>query len=212
MVEFELKLAVPATRKTEILEALALARTSAMSQTAHYFDTEDGRLAACGLSLRLRREGRRWVQTLKAEGDSPVRRLEDSVVVPTPRAGRPSIELERHRSAAAREVLEKVLKHQASKAWPPLVERFLVKVSRRTRDVEADGEKLEVAFDAGHIEAQGRKLPVCELEIELKSDGHPVHMFALARQLVHEHHLWLSTESKSARGEALLSAQGHERS
>ena len=209
MMEFELKLAVPAARKAELLEALALSRAPSMSQSAHYFDTEDGLLAACGLSLRLRREGRRWVQTLKAGGDSPVSRLEDSIVVRVPKGGSPSIDLQRHRTAAAREALEKSLKSPSSEAWPALVERFVVKVSRRARDVEKDGEKLEIVFDVGHIEAQGKRLPICELEIELKSDGGSAHMFALARQLVHEHHLWLSTTSKSARGEALLSAQEH---
>jgi triphosphatase len=209
MVEFELKMAVSAARQAEVLETLALTRAPTMSQTDYYFDTEDGQLAACGLSLRLRREGRRWVQTLKAGGDSPVRRLEDEIAVRLPQGGKPSIDLERHRTAAARKALEKALGPQSSKAWPTLVERFVVKVVRRARIAEMDGEKLEIVFDVGHIEADGKKRPICELEIELKSDGGFEHMFALARQLIHEHHLSLSTESKAARGEALLSAQKH---
>lgn len=206
MIEFELKLEVPPVRKAEVLGALELARVPAVSQSAHYFDTEDGRLAASGLSLRLRREGRRWVQTLKGSGDTPLHRLEDSIAVRAPK-GAPSVDLEKHRSPVARAALEKSLRSHGSLEWPVLVERFLVKVSRRTRDIELDDEHLEVAFDVGTIEAQGRKLPICELEIEFKSGVSHQHMFELAKRLIHEHHLWLSIESKSVRGEALAAPQ-----
>jgi len=205
MVEFELKLEVPPVRKAEVLSALELTQTPAVSRSAHYFDTEDGRLAASGLSLRLRREGRRWVQTLKASGDSPVHRLEDSVAVRAPK-GTPSVDLDRHCSPGAREALERALTSQDSPGWPVLVERFLVKVSRRARHIELADEHLEIAFDVGTMEAAGKKIPICELEIELKSGGSSEHMFELAKRLVHEHHLWLSLESKSARGAALLAS------
>lgn len=205
MVEFELKLEVPPVRKSEVLVALELTRAPAVSRSAHYFDTEDGRLAASGLSLRLRREGRRWVQTLKASGDSPVHRLEDSVVVRAPK-GTPSVDLDRHGTPWASEALEGALKSHDSPEWPVLVERCLVKVSRRARNIELADEHLEIAFDVGTMEAAGKKIPICELEIELKAGGSSEHMFELAKRLVHEHHLWLSLESKSARGEALLAS------
>ncbi|MDO9236462.1 MAG: CHAD domain-containing protein [Aquabacterium sp.] len=205
----KLTLAVPAARKAEVLEALCLTGAPNTSQFSCYFDTQDGRMAAKGLSLRLQREGRRWVQTLKADDVSSVRCLEDSIVVRAPKGRNPSIDLERHSTDVARQALEKALGAQSSKAWQPLIKRFEVKVSRRARDIDKDGEKLGLAFDVGHIEAHGERRPVCELNIELKSDGSYTHMFALAKKLVHEHHLWLSTESRSTRGNALLSDQAH---
>lgn len=186
MTELELKLEVAAAQKAEVLEALQLTHASAMSQSAHYFDTADGHLASRGLSLRMRREGRKWVQTLKAGGGNPVLRLEDNApVAHRGQRGVPPIDLNRHRSEAAQDALEGALKSGSSDEWPPLVERFQVKVSRRKHVVDMEGE--------------------CEVEIEFKSGESFQHMFALARRLVHEHHLCLSTVAKSARGEALAS-------
>ena len=42
---------------------------------AIYYDTDDGRLAASNVSIRLRREGRQWVQTVKALTPDPLQRL-----------------------------------------------------------------------------------------------------------------------------------------
>lgn len=115
----------------------------------------------------------------------------------------PSLDLGRHRSPAARDALEAALKSGAIDEWPPLVERFQVKVSRRKRVVDIDGEQFELALDTGTIEANGQQRALCEVELEFKSGEGPHHLFDLARRLVHEHHLWLSTVAKSARGEAL---------
>jgi len=204
MTELELKLEVSPAHKAEVLEALQLTEVSAVSHSAHYFDTDDGRLASRGLSLRLRREGRKWVQTLKAGGDHPVRRFEDTVTVRQGgQRGVPAVDLDRHQAQAARDALQGVLKVHASDDWPVLMERFQVKVSRRQRVVDTQGEQFEVAFDVGTIEANGHKRALCEVEIEFKSGSGIQHMFTLARRLVHEHHLWLSTVAKSSRGEAL---------
>ena len=50
-----------------------------MTIESRYFDTADRRLAEAGLSLRLRRTGRLWEQTLKAPGASAVDRAEETV-------------------------------------------------------------------------------------------------------------------------------------
>src|SRR5689334_16752509 len=52
------------------------------SLAAIYFDTDDRRLAKAGMAWRLRREGRRWVQTLKAAGSNVVERFEHEVIRP----------------------------------------------------------------------------------------------------------------------------------
>ncbi|HYS13886.1 MAG TPA: CYTH domain-containing protein, partial [Burkholderiaceae bacterium] len=76
MSELELKFQVPADVVASLRAELRRHRARSVRLVAHYYDTPDFALAQRGLSLRLRHEGRRWVQTLKAEGRSSVERLE----------------------------------------------------------------------------------------------------------------------------------------
>jgi inorganic triphosphatase YgiF len=66
--EIELKFLVPATARAGVGAEMSRGSTTLerISLAAMYLDTRDRRLAAAGLSWRLRREGRRWIQTLKA--------------------------------------------------------------------------------------------------------------------------------------------------
>ena len=66
MTEIELKLQVPAGALAAVERALAAAPVTSVRMRAVYYDTPDSRLAAAGIALRLRQEGRRWVQTLKS--------------------------------------------------------------------------------------------------------------------------------------------------
>jgi len=82
--EIELKFLVPAGARTEL--AAEMARGSAAlertSLAAMYLDTDDRRLSRAGLSWRLRREGSRWIQTLKAGGTHALERFEHEVIRP----------------------------------------------------------------------------------------------------------------------------------
>jgi hypothetical protein len=69
-------------------------------------------------------------------------------------------------------------------------------------------DAVELAFDKGIIRAHGRELAVSELELALKSGSNARQLFALARSLVKDHGLWLSTVSKGARGTLLSSEPG----
>src|SRR5690606_36254853 len=83
-VEFELKFLVPRASRAAVRAVLA-ERGAALAThhlVARYFDTADRRLARAGLSLRLRREGRRWVQTLKAGSEGALARFEHEVLRP----------------------------------------------------------------------------------------------------------------------------------
>ena len=62
--------------------ARALATLERRSLAAMYLDTPDRRLAQQGIAWRLRREGRRWVQTLKAGGANALERFEHEVLRP----------------------------------------------------------------------------------------------------------------------------------
>ena len=65
MTEIELKFQVPAARRAALGKAVATTTAKRIVLRARYFDTSDRRLGRAGLALRVRKEGRRWVQTLK---------------------------------------------------------------------------------------------------------------------------------------------------
>jgi triphosphatase len=86
----------------------------------------------------------------------------------------------------------------------PLERKFDTLVTRQLRPAARGGSLIEAAFDEGLIQLpDGRQLPLCELELELKS-GTPADLFALARQLAEQHKLRLDVTSKSEKGFALL--------
>jgi triphosphatase len=76
--EIELKFLVPPAARAAIAAELArdVATHSRQSLKALYLDTPDRRLAQVGLAWRLRREGGRWIQTLKASGPNALERFE----------------------------------------------------------------------------------------------------------------------------------------
>ena len=64
---------------------------------AIYFDTADEHLGRHGVAVRLRKEGRRWVQTAKTLTTASLRRLEHNVVVALSRGNaRPALDLSLH--------------------------------------------------------------------------------------------------------------------
>ena len=65
--------------------AVATASARSTRLQAVYADTAQQHLAAAGLALRLRKEGRAWVQTLKGRGDGLATRLEHEVRLPPQR-------------------------------------------------------------------------------------------------------------------------------
>ena len=83
MHEIVLKLQVPAARRGAVDAAVAgTSPAPRLRLQAAYHDTPERTLAAAGLALRLRREGRQWVQTLKGRGDGLMQRLEHEVTLP----------------------------------------------------------------------------------------------------------------------------------
>jgi len=203
--ELELKFQVPEGMVPSL--QLELQRHGARStrMIAHYFDTADELLARHGLSLRLRREGRQWVQTLKAEGDSIVRRFEHNVPLRVPSGSQPRLALERHDGTEAGAALRKALAHAGT---PDLVERFVTDVSRRACELHSPGAVIEAALDRGAIRVGDRSMPICELELEYKS-GDSRLLFALAKVWSAHGGLWLNTLSKAGRGALLASKQAH---
>lgn len=201
MIETELKFQVPEAQWARVRRAVARSDASAVSMHALYFDTPERALAAARLALRLRREGSRWVQTVKGEGDGMLQRLEHEVEVP---AGRrtPAPDLARHDEAGP---VAAALRAALGPDAAPLERVFETRVERRVRVVRHAGAVIEIALDEGRVHAGRRERPLREIEFELKS-GPVAALFDLAAQWAQRHALWLDPRSKAERGEQL--AQG----
>jgi triphosphatase len=204
--EVELKFIVAPERLEALAAEMRQGKVQVRRLLAIYYDTVDGRLAASNVSVRLRREGRRWVQTAKALTSDPLRRLEHNVVRTMPRSRQaPGLDLGLHDGTpSGLAIREAICGPGTGSVRDPLVERFRTDVSRTTRVEALDGARVELALDVGEIVAGSRSRPVCEFEIELKSG--PVRgLFALAAGWAGRHGLWLSSVSKARRGMRLAS-------
>lgn len=202
MKEVELKFQVPPAARKAVDNAVAGSQAARrMHLRAAYFDTQAGALASAGLALRLRKEGRTWVQTLKGmlpEGGGMMR-AEHNVLRAETGASVPAIDPHLHAETPVGVALLKVL--EASSGELSLV--IATDIWRRTRSVRVAGGVVELAFDVGQIMScvmsPPRQLPVCELEIELKR-GHPQAVVTTAQRWVARHGLWLDTRSKAELG------------
>jgi triphosphatase len=208
MTEFELKLEVPAHCAEAVEAAVRHGPVVRQRLLARYFDTPDRLLAAQGVVVRLRKEGTQWVQTAKAPGKRPLERLEHNVDI-TGRAT-PLLDLGRHHGTPVGERIRRTLKLEPDQAFPPLEQVYQTDISRLSRIVSAGEASVEIAWDTGRISAatsEGkRSLPVRELELELKQ-GSPANAVELARYWCQAHGLWLSSVSKSMKGQRLAEAQ-----
>lgn len=209
MTEIEFKFQIPKARLAGLQKELARARTTRTHLQARYFDTADGLLAKNGAALRLRKEGRRWIQTAKALGDSAVHRLEHNVDLGLSRPGVPVlVNARRHQGTPVGEVLDKLLEG----GEVPLVETFATDIWRVTRHTRLGSSVVELALDTGRVIAPAspgrpeRASPVCELELELVQ-GSVSDLVALAQRWSQRHGLWFSTVTKAERGERVRAAQ-----
>lgn len=199
MNEFELKLEIPAERLAAVEAALAAEPTTRLRLRALYVDTPDGALARHGIALRLRQEDGAWVQTAKARGRGPIDRLEHNVPLDARGDDAPAPDIARHDGTPLERRLRAALADTADPRWAIV---FETDVHRELRELRHADSVLELALDQGSIRAGDRKLPVRELEIELK-DGGPGGAVSLARSWAARHGLWLSTISKAERGQLL---------
>jgi inorganic triphosphatase YgiF len=200
-VEIELKLAVEPAGIRRLLRSPALqsiARGTIRKQTldSTYFDTPTLDLTRAGIALRLRKLGRRWVQTLKTRGSSQAGlHARGEFECPAPGG---SLDLD---ALCAVDGMAEMLAPFRDSPLQPL---FSTKFQRSAFDVNLDdGGIAELAFDLGEIRANGQHDPISEVEIELKS-GSPRELYALARRLLALEPLHLDNRSKAQRGFALL--------
>jgi triphosphatase len=202
--ELELKFHVPEAALASLRDALRAHGARTQRLRAHYFDTPNGRLARARIALRLRLEGRHWIQTLKADGQGIAHRMEHEVrVVGVP--GRvPALDPHRHDDSDAGKVLAASLQAAPNGG---LVERFATDVQRLVcRIFDERGSTIEAALDRGQVSAGSHVAPITELELEHHS-GPTQALFDLAIAWIEHGGLWLSATTKAERGERLLQAQ-----
>lgn len=191
-MEIELKLRLPPSG----LEALRADPLFANVRKIHkeldniYFDTPQLDLAEAGIGLRLRRDGKRWLQTVKGRGSSQAG-LHQREEIEFLLAG-PALEW----TQLADTAFEAVLLPLKDK----LVPQFQTLFNRDVMQLRgATGAKIEMAIDHGDILARERREPLCEIELELVS-GSVDDLFALALLLVERHPLVTDNRSKAERG------------
>lgn len=189
--EFELKFAATAQIHRAVEEKYGPFETIAMETT--YFDTPDGALAARFVTLRQRLENGLRVCTVKtplADGSKGEWEIcwED-----------PATMLEKLCQAGApRQLLE----------WAKdgIVPICGARFTRRAKTVSCPGGSVELALDAGILLGGGREMPLCELEVELKS-GEDTVAETFAAQLAAEFDLKIERRSKFRRAQLLAKGE-----
>jgi len=193
--EIELKFAVApeALRRLRRHPLFASVPASRRGVTSTYFDTPDLDLRRRGLALRLRKEGRHHIQTLKPCGAM-------STADPRRREWRSPV------AGAAPDLSRVGADDQLAGIDGAMLQPvFISRIRRTTWLLRLDGDaRIEVACDQGAIETpDGRSLPVSELELELK-EGSVRTLFATARALNEREPLHIETRSKAERGYGLI--------
>ena len=203
-VELKLSLSADAMRRIEasrVLEEHAAGPAVTRRLHSTYFDTAEFGLGRRRGSLRVRRIGRRRIQTLKTASDGrhavSVRGEWENEIV----GDEPDL------AAFGRRALEAA----GLSASAVLLPVFATVVRRRFLAVQwplPDGATadIEVAFDRGRIEAGGRREAICEMELELRH-GPAAALLDLAAALRALVPLRIFQFEKSARGYRLATGR-----
>lgn len=189
--ELEIKLSLSAVNQVAALEWL-LSQGSAIEGKRkklvnRYFDTPDADLNRQRIALRVRQSGNQFIQTLKTQGefvDGAHRRQEWEW---------PLMGTELNIGLLAdTPVGENINLADLKPVFETNFERQIVMIE--------EGETvIEVAVDAGYIEAGGQRRPLHEVEFELKA-GDASHLVRWARDLADEVPVFLNLVSKAEQG------------
>jgi triphosphatase len=156
-----------------------------------YFDTAAGDLRKRGITLRIRKTGRAAnvlnVKVADAAAGGPFLRKEIEVKSPD---FSPNFSLFGKDTANA---LARLVADQ------PLEAQFETLVKRSAAIVDFGESRIEVAFDDGSVIFGGQRVPLLEVELELKS-GAEADLYGLAVRLAEEFPLRLDFVSKAEKG------------
>ncbi|WP_043528250.1 CYTH domain-containing protein [Litchfieldella xinjiangensis] len=193
-IELKLALADDAASRLFAHPLLEGAPSSVYPLRNTYYDTPEATLEAARVALRIRRTPTGLLQTLKTSGQGQ---------------GGLSVRGE-WEWPIENETLDLVglaklppMRDLSADTLASLIPRFTTDFERHAWHVETDDGSVEVALDRGEIRAAGRRVPIAELELELKG-GKPQALWLLASRLAEQVPLRPASTSKAARSAALL--------
>lgn len=199
-VETELKLRI-APEQLARLKRHALLKSCSVSRPVTrrlqniYYDTPKLDLHKSAMALRLRHAGTQWLQTLKGGGSVQAglhQRNEWEVPVR-------SAKLDFSTTQAVE--WDEVLPLSLRKKLHPV---FVTDFSRTSWMLNFQDAQIELCMDQGEVRTEERSMPICELELELKS-GKPRQLFELAQTILEIVPFELEAVSKAEQGYRLLS-------
>lgn len=183
-VEFELKYRATPRQQTAVREAFPGEMMKLEMETT-YYDTPDGALAARFCTLRRRMENGVSVCTLKT---------------PAGALGRGEFEIQ---GELTEDTIIELCKLSGIQELHSLVQGGVVPVcgagfTRLAHTLLLDECTVELALDSGVLTGGGKALPLCEVEVELKSGSREAAML-FAKQLAADFDLLPETKSKFRR-------------
>ncbi len=200
-MEIELKLLLDAASRSTVEShpafAAAAAQAETRQETTTYFDTPDLTLRQRGASLRVRHAVSRFVQTVKldASGATIGARGEWEWDVASASPDLAKLNALPEEAAFVREAAERV-----GPVFKTEIERTAWQLAL------GQGTEVEAVIDQGSVEADSRRAPIFEVELELKA-GSPAPLFELAIELAERAGLRYGPQSKAERGYRLVSSE-----
>jgi inorganic triphosphatase YgiF len=199
-VETELKFRIPArsvgTLANWHIPGSKVGERSDSDLVSTYFDTAKHKLKRHGLTLRVRQNGKKHIQTVKAEIGTQFGR------------GEWEAEINGNAPDLGKADGTPLKQFGAKKLRRKLRPVFATSVHRISLPVRTKQSEIELAIDRGSIVAGHRSSRIEELELELKS-GRLVDLFRVAKALERKSEAELDLRSKSDRGYDLASGKQH---
>jgi triphosphatase len=196
-VEIKLELApasLPQFKKIPLIRALKAPARRA-TEVSVYFDTDTHKLRKNGLMLRVRRTGNRYIQTIKATGNSGLFERDEWENEIASEA--PDLDL------AHGIALEPLISDKFRRQLKPM---FETRVRRTVYPLTNGAHAIALTVDQGKIDTGARSAPLCEIELELER-GNQTELFEIAREITRALPAQLGLKSKSERGYELLDGE-----
>lgn len=194
--ETELKLAFQADHLEKLKSFFGTPNTTPSKRrlSTTYYDTAETSLRERGFALRVRRDGRRYIQTIKGKDEGNGGALQRREIEAPITTARPNID------AIDDPAIADVVRRSTLTGLKPV---FRVEVERISINRSLDNANVTVDIDIGEVKSGRRRSPICEVEIESKGASVKA-LYDLAMQLHREIPVRVSKVTKSDIGYLLF--------